>query len=369
MKKYVFRAGKSRLLRFLPVLAAALASLILVNDAQLYSETIVRITDERTVSVGTVLGDNGIREEAFRQTLTGTIQNGGDRGAVLTLQNDYTRSEVKTTRYRAGDQVFVRLQSGLGQKTAVILSAKRDVWLVGAAAVFACTLCLLYQGSGVWLAASLAFNVATIFLMLRFCNVNRFFDRGWPLLVVAFCAATLLAVNGFHRQTLGAMVSTLVTTGLVFLLYQLTIDRSGAVPYDLMSDTLGSLPIESVFRFSVIAGSLGAIMDVSVAIHISAEELAERRGVLDIRALWQSMRTIGADLMGTMMSILLFTYLGQNLPIVILKINSGYAVSAIFQYDLIFDVVRFLLGAVGIVLAIPVSEGVALLMYRGRRTC
>ena len=356
---------RGKIIVLLAALVLSLFCLLLVNNDHLYRQTIVRVTKETTEPLGMVKGENGVSEQSYRQELTGIVQNGSREGAVVSFENDYTKSEVKTTRYRVGDQLFVRFQQSGNQKVTVVLSVKRDAWLVGIFALFVCTLCLFYQGRGFLILASLGINLAMIFATLNFCDVDRFFDRQWPILIVLFCVTTLVLVNGFHRQTLGAILSTLISAALIFFLYQLTVNRSAVVPYDMMADSAGgALPIENIFRFSVIAGSIGAIMDVSVAIHISVEKLVETQGVPDLKSAVISMRKIGADIMGTMINILLFSYVSQTLPIAILKINSGYSVSSIFSYDLIFDFVRFLLGAIGIVLAIPVSEGVALFLCR-----
>lgn len=364
MMKVKWRPLKRSVAFFLAALSLMLLCLFLVNDDELYAQTIVKITGETTEPLGTVQGENGIPENGYRQKLTGIVQNGSLKDTVVTFENEYTKSEVKTTKYSPGDKVFIRFQQSGDQKSVVVLSVKRDVWLVGMLALFVCTLCLFYQGHGCLIFASLLLNVAIIFVALGFCNIDRFFESQWPILILLFCVTTLLLVNGFHRQTLGAIVSTILSASLIFLLYQLTVNRSSVVPYDMMADSLGSIPIENIFRFSVIAGSIGAIMDVSVAIHISVEKLSETEEPLDLKSAMISMRKIGADIMGTMINILFFSYISQALPITILKINSGYSVSSIFRYDLIFDFVRFLLGAIGIVLAIPVSEGVALLMCR-----
>lgn len=359
---------KERFSRALPLLAAAvltLLCLLAVNDAGLYRQTVVRVTAAETESLGKTTGENGLAEADFRQALTGVICNGSRRGQQVTLSSEYSASQAVTTRYRAGDRLFVDLTGSGGNPT--ILSVKRDGWLVGLTGLFICTLCCFYRGRGFLILLSLTVNIGLIFSVVRFADPEKFFDRQWLALIAVFCVVTPLLVVGVRRQTLGTILSTLAVTAMMLALYQLTVDRSSVVPYDLLEDTMGTVPIEEIFRFSVIAGSLGAIMDVAVAIHSSMAKLLETGGVRDGRAALSSMRVIGSDIMGTMINILLFSYISQSLQITILKLASGYTLSSIFSYDLIFDCVRFLLGAIGIVATIPVSEGIALLLYRRRR--
>lgn len=364
-----WKPSRKLLLYVLVTVGLTLACLFLVNDAKLYQKTIVEVTGEETTSLGKTTGENGITEAGYRQAVTATVKNGSRSGDTVTFDSEYTGSQVKTTRYRVGDQLFVRIQEKDGKEIVSVLSVKRDAWLVGLIGLFACTLCFFYQGRGVLILLSLAVNVGLIVAVLKFGDMDVFFNRQWLLLMIAFCIITLLLVGGIRRQTFGAILSTLVTAFLMLLLYQLTVNQSSVIPYDMLEDSLGSIPIEDIFRFSVIAGSIGAIMDVSVAIHTSMDKLSAAGKIPDLKSALASMRQIGADIMGTMINVLFFSYVSQSLPITILKITSGYSMSSIFSYDLIFDFVRFLLGSIGIVLTIPVSEGVALLMGGKTRRC
>jgi uncharacterized membrane protein len=357
------RMDRGRFLCLAAALAVTLAGLLLVSDAGLYSKTIVKVTAVQTRSAGQSRGENGVTEKKFTQQITAVVRNGAQKGKTVTFSNDYTASQTKTTRYRTGDSLFVRLDGS----RVTVLSVKRDAWLVGLAGLFACTLFYFYRGRGFLILLSVAVNVGLMAFVLVRGSTDAFFAWQWPILIAAFCVGTLLLVGGFRRQTLGTILSTLLTALLVALLYQLTVNRSSVIPYDMMEDTLGSAPIEDIFRFSVIAGSIGAIMDVAVAIHASVDKMAADGTLPEGRALRASLREIGGDVMGTMINVLFFSYISASLPICVLKIASGYAVTSIFNYDLIFDFTRFLLGAIGIVLTIPVSEGVALAMCRGKR--
>ena len=359
--------------RKLPIFLAAAVLIALclfcMSDDALYHQTIVRITAVTNVPLSATEGMNGVLEGRYRQTLTGVVTNGSDKGTWVTFENNYTQSEVNTTKYRAGDKLFVQLAGGESGQSVSVLGVKRDGLIFFIFWIFIGTVCLLYRGMGCLILLSLMTNLTLICLTLNFCNIESFFEWQWPILIVLFCVVTQLLVGGFHRQTVGAIVSTLSTTFLIFLLYQLTVDRGGSIPYEMMEDVYGSAPLETIYRFSVIAGSIGAIMDVSVTIHSAVEKLTDDKEDLDVKATLAALRNIGADIMGTMINVLLFSYISGSLSIIILKINSGYTVGSIFSYDLIFDYVRFLFGAMGIVLAIPVSEGIALLLCRKGYRC
>ena len=50
--------------------------------------------------------------------------------------------------------------------------------------------------------------------------------------------------------------------------------------------------------------------------------------------------------------------------LVILKIINGYSLVRMIQFDISFEIVRFLIGSIGIVAAVPISALVAVLFFR-----
>ena len=53
--------------------------------------------------------------------------------------------------------------------------------------------------------------------------------------------------------------------------------------------------------------------------------------------------------------MLFFTYLSGTIPILVLKIKNGYTLYHLVKFQLFFEMICFLIGAIGIVFAIPVS--------------
>lgn len=107
-------------------------------------------------------------------------------------------------------------------------------------------------------------------------------------------------------------------------------------------------------------------MDVSISIAAGVAEIVEKTPDIQLKPLLRSIREMGYDIMGTMINVLFFTYLSSAIPIVIVKIKNGYTLYHMIHFQLVFEIIRFLMGAIGIVLAIPVA-GVCsvLLLYKG----
>ena len=100
---------------------------------------------------------------------------------------------------------------------------------------------------------------------------------------------------------------------------------------------------------------LGAIMDVAVTISAATGEIVRKNPDVSLRKLIHSGREIGYDIMGTMINVLLFVQASGMIPMFILKMNNEIRFITIIRYHIPYDICRFLIESIGIVLAIPVS--------------
>ena len=71
--------------------------------------------------------------------------------------------------------------------------------------------------------------------------------------------------------------------------------------------------------------------------------------------------------MGTMINVLFFVYMSTTVTRVLLESRNGFGFTTILRFNVVFELIRFLLGAIGIVLAIPVSGVLAIALFRIKR--
>ena len=70
----------------------------------------------------------------------------------------------------------------------------------------------------------------------------------------------------------------------------------------------------------------------------------------------KSVRTVSDDIMGTMVNVLFFTYICGGLPGMLLMLRNAMTMSFVWEYVLSFEMVRFLAGSIGLVLAVPITQ-------------
>lgn len=364
VKKYI-ENNKSKFIGILILVTIFIAILIWSNNNyNLYKSEIakvIRITDEY---LRVEDGLDGRKEKYFNQTITAKIKNGEYKGEIITLKNTYSASMLKNEKYKKGDDLFVSIKKGNEELQGSINGLKRDKYIVFLVGIFIITIILVSGKFGVYTLATLVANIAAfIYFIKLYINGNDFMLINL-IMIIFFSVVTLLLLGGFSKKNIGAIISTLITTFLIFGLYKLATIYGGDLHYELMDYIAGPNDIENIFLSGVIIGCLGAVMDVSITINSAVNELVNSSNSISIKQLIKSIREIGHDIMGTMINVLMFSYIGGSLSIVILKIINGYKLPSLIQFDISFEIVRFLIGSIGIVMAVPISALVAVLFFR-----
>jgi len=335
------------------------------KDAFLYKHTIVQITDVKTK----LNSKAGQTDPDYWQEITAVVLNNKYKNKTVTFTNTYTKSLVTSEKYAKNDQIFVQIKQSEDKKLLVsLIEVKRDAYLFLLVSFLFLSLVFLAKRQGVFTILSLIANVTFFFFCFHYMQRKIFFTFAWMILAVCFCVITLLLSGGFRKKTFGALFSSFVCVGIMAVLYQFSIYQNHQISYELMPDMVNSLPLRDIYRTSVMIGLLGAVMDVSITINASVGEIIATNPCISLKEVVNSIQEIGYDIMGTMVNILFFSYIGSSLPLLVLKIYHNYDVISIFQNTLIFDAGRFLIGAIGIVIAIPISGFFAvLLFYQCRR--
>ena len=117
----------------------------------------------------------------------------------------------------------------------------------------------------------------------------------------------------------------------------------------------------------VLIGGLGAIMDVTITETSAINELVVVNKEISIRELIQSGREVGFDIMGTMINILLFTYVCGIIPIVVLKMKNSIKLGTIIRMQMPMELYGFMIGGIGILLTIPISVFVSIVLFKKLR--
>ena len=108
-------------------------------------------------------------------------------------------------------------------------------------------------------------------------------------------------------------------------------------------------------------------MDVVVTIVMTVDQIVLHNPEADKKSLWRSCKTVGDDVVGTMLGIMFFANVAASIPFIMLCMRNGFHFLTILRYHSFFELARFLTGSIGIVLSIPIAAFVAVTWYRLRK--
>ncbi|QOX63867.1 YibE/F family protein [Anoxybacterium hadale] len=333
------------------------------NNDHWYNATIVRI--DHAKNSPTDQYRNGTNDRYYEQLLTGTVKNGPFRGHTASLKNEYSASGVFDEPYQPGDEVFLSaVSSESGTVTGSISGLKRDKYVAALCAAFILFILFIARGRGLLTLLSLSVNIGIFWysLILYTSGINILLLAN--LLVFSFTGLSLLLVSGWNQKTFAAICSTLISIAITLLLFKLVMTFTGGVDYAFMEYITSPTDLPEIFMAQIMIGGLGAVMDVAITEASAMSELISKDNEIPLRNLIQSGRDIGHDIMGTMINVMLFTYISGSIPLIILKMNSEIRLHTIILWHMPMELYRFLIGSIGILISIPVSILISLLFFR-----
>ena len=127
-------------------------------------------------------------------------------------------------------------------------------------------------------------------------------------------------------------------------------------------------PYEGIFISEIILGGLGAIMDISISISSSLNEMLQKDPKITSKQLIKSGFNIGRDIMSTMINVLFFTYICSVIPNLTILFRNGINLSSLINSYITLEMTRALIGAIGITITIPISVYTTVFMYKRRDT-
>ncbi|MBQ3545816.1 MAG: YibE/F family protein [Lachnospiraceae bacterium] len=347
---------------FLAVLIIVGAVIFTKFDYFLYEEmigTVIEIDNKEFQA------ENDKRESYCIQKLKIKIRNTQDKGEIVTAENKFLYSEVNTTEYKKGDDVFIE-ESEIGSTDVIIIKSKIDTYVIFILLSFIAIIILIAGKKGVLSLISLLLNIGIFILALNNFVRSENIVFTTSLVTVLFISLTLILLNGLSKKSLGAIISSFITVIIIFIIYMITFQFGERPYFEMMDYIFGNENLEALFLTSVIFGSLGAIMDVTITINSTVSEIVSTAINPTVGALIKSVKEVSNDIMGTMINVLFFSYLSGSIPLFIIKAKNGYSFMNLVRYDVVFEILRFLTGSIGIVMAIPVSGLVAILIHKKR---
>ncbi|MFW2490072.1 YibE/F family protein [Clostridium chromiireducens] len=338
------------------VITSSLSLYFISNNEILYSKPIARIisvNDEESKKEDS----NGKTESIKSQKIQAVILNGIYKGKTVELNNISSFSQANDLNLKVNDEVFISItdNDNLQINSAKILEFKRDTYVIYILNIFIVLIIIIGRFKGF---KSLVSVVVNILILLA---VIKLFTQGSDLLFLSIIASILfvtlsiLIVSGLNKKTVSAIAGTLIGTLLSVLIAGIVIKLNNWSGIHFEEMEFLTHPPEKIFFIELIIGTLGGIMDIAISISSAIEELYAKNPNIQRKAVINSAREIGQDIMGTMANTLVFAYLSGSIPTILLLLRNGIPITYIINFNLSLEFMRALIGSIGIVLSIPIT--------------
>lgn len=190
--------------------------------------------------------------------------------------------------------------------------------------------------------------------------------------VIAFIA--LYLAHGFSTTTSVALIGTFASLALTALLSSVFISASKLTGFTddssyYLSALGGQIDMRGILLAGFVIGALGVLDDVTVTQVSAVTELRAARPEATRRQHYKAAINIGRDHISSTVNTLFLAYAGAALPLLLLFTQTGQSTSSLAGREIIAtEIIRSLVGSIGLVSAVPITTWLAVRTGTRRQT-
>ena len=297
------------------------------------------------------------------------LNEGPDAGEVVTFQ----AAQGEGGRHFArGDDVLMSRSPDAPEEFAYnFFDFQRNRPLALLGVLFAIVVVTLSRWKGLYALAGLAMS---LLVLIQF--VLPAILSGRPPLAVAIVGAaaimfvSLYLAHGLNARTTTAVIGTMVSLALTGLLALFFVDLVrftgfGSEEALFLQVSAQQVNLRGLLLGGIIIGTLGVLDDVTVTQASAVWELHIANPAYSLRRLYRAAVRIGHDHIASTVNTLVLAYAGASLPLLILFVLSERPIGQLITTEVVAEeIVRTLVGSIGLVASVPITTALAALVVR-----
>lgn len=339
-----------------PIIASAQTQNQPIQD-QTFKARVAEIVEEKKTT-----RENGSVSVMQKLKLKGLDGKWKDQEIVF----DGTKYDVVAAKtYKTGDKVIVsQNKNSTGEDVFFVIDYVRQGWVYWLAIIFAVVVIAIGRLKGV---RALIVLALTFFIILKFI-IPRILAGSSPLLIsmIGSLLILILAVyitEGLKRKSALVVISvfiSLVIIGLLSILFTFLTKLTGFASDEalyLIGFASQTVNMQGLLLAGIIIGALGVLDDVVITQISLVQELKITNPQLSKKQLYTKAMKVGVSHMASMVNTLFLAYAGASLPLLLLfSMSSSVGLSNALNSEMITtEIVRTLIGSIGLVLSIPIA--------------
>ena len=296
-------------------------------------------------------------------------------GEAIVVERQLVEDDTIGLPVETGDRVLVTANESPGGTVYFIADRSRAQPLWWLAVAFAALVALVGRARGAW---SLLGMAASFLVIVRF--ILPAILTGWDPVVAtvigaaAIAFATLVLAHGANWKTAAALGGTALSLALTFALARFGVgfvELTGladehSVALNILSG--GAVDAGGLLLAGIIIGALGVLDDVTATQASAVFELRRANRALGVGELFARGLNVGRDHIASTVNTLVLAYAGASLPLMALLASQAEPLGLLISRDLLAtEIVRTLVGSMGIVAAVPITTGIAAVLAASGR--
>ena len=257
-------------------------------------------------------------------------------------------------------------ESPSGQADFVFVDFERTVPVVVLALLYALVVVAVARWRGLRAMVGLGLAFAVMFVFM----IPALLEGGPPLWVgLVGCGLIMLVVlyfaHGFSLRTTTALLGTLIGLALTAGLALWGTDAAyltglGDEYSYILATVAPEVRLSGIVLCGLLVAGLGVLNDVTITQASAVWELRAANPWASRRELFAAGMRIGRDHIASTVYTIAFAYAGAALPVLmVVSLYDRSLWDTLMSGELVEEIVRILVGSIGLVLAIPVTTGIA----------
>jgi len=332
-----------------------------IENEETFEARVIKVIDQRKIF--DEVGKPIIQQDLQLRALTGSIV-----GQEFTANGIGVVEVVSGQEYQVGDRVVaVKSYSNDSQEVFYVIDIVRRGHIYLLATIFIFLVILVGRGKGLRSLLALVATMVIIMSVIAPLIINGFSPLPVALVGgIMIMAAAIYLTEGFklisHLALISISISLIMTAGLAWLATTI-MSLSGFAQEEatyLATLTQGAeINFQGLLLAGIIIGALGVLDDVIVSQLEAVQQLKLANKNWGRRRIFRSAFSIGTTHLGAVVNTLFLAYVGASLPLILLfSVHQSGSMdwSQIINSELIAtEIVRTLVGGIGLILAIPIA--------------
>jgi len=334
------------------------------NKEEILEGRIVQILEEKQIK------PTGSEDLQLYQKLELLVTKGSLKDKKITVESgNLLMSNLQ--EYKVGDELVISYSKDLeGNDSFYITDYVRRRALFWLFVIFV----VIAVAVGRWQGATSLLGMGISFLVIFKFILPKISAGSDPIQIailgsLVIIPATFFLSHGANKKTVIAIAGTLISLIVTGILANAFVEASKLTGFAseeagfLQAYKPGLINIKGLLLAGIIIGVLGVLDDITISQSAIVQQLKSTNPKLKVGELYKKAMAVGKDHIASMVNTLILVYTGAALPLLLLFIDNPHPFSEVINYEIIADeIVRTLVGSIGLILAVPITTFIASLV-------